>query len=179
MKNIYIEILYEKLKNILSDNFIGVLIESCALRLTLQNHDSPVDFKPFKDNRNLLIEPFELGWLTEITPSLAASYRDENRITDYAAMCVALILSTELIDFDFVEMAEKGDGVDCWFRQKGAIDFVARLEISGIRQANEVNSIHNRLKIKLKQTNQSDASNVPAYVSIIEFSQPEILYLLK
>ena len=179
MKNIYIEILYEKLKSVLSDNFIGVMIECCALRLTRQNHDSPVDFQPFKDSRNLLIEPLKLGWLTEITPSLAASYRNENGITDYAAMCIALILSTELIDFDFVEMAEKGDGVDCWFRQKGAIDFVARLEISGIRQANEVNSIQNRLKIKLKQTNQSDASHVPAYVSIIEFSQPEILYLLK
>lgn len=42
MKNIYIEILYEKLKNILSDNFIGVMIECCALRLTLQGHDSPL-----------------------------------------------------------------------------------------------------------------------------------------
>jgi hypothetical protein len=61
MKNIYIEILYEKFKNILSDNFIRVMIECCALRLTLQNHHSPIDFKPFTDNKNLLIAPFKLG----------------------------------------------------------------------------------------------------------------------
>jgi hypothetical protein len=179
MKNIHIETLYDKLKGILSDNFMGVMVECCALRLTLQGHASPVDLKPFKEDRNLLIESLKLGWITEITPNIVSSYRDENRITDYAAMCIAFIFSTEFIDFDYVEMAEKGDGVDCWLRRKDAVDFIARLEISGIRKANAMNSIQNRLKIKLKQTNQSDASNVPAYISIIEFSQPEILYLLK
>ena len=147
MKNIYIEILYEKLKNILSDNFIGVMIECCALRLTLQNHRTPVDFKPFTDSRNLLIEPLTLSWFTEITPSLAASYRDENKITDYAAMCIALILSSNLIDFDDVEVARQGEGVDFWLSQKDKIQPVARVEVSGIGAATPTNSVKNRSKI--------------------------------
>jgi hypothetical protein len=179
MKNIYIEILYERLKNILSDNFIGVMVECCALRLTLQNHDSPVDFKPFKDSRNLLIEPFKLGWFTVITPSLAASYREENRITDYAAMCMALILSSNFIDFDDVEVSRQGEGVDFWFSQKGKTGAIGRIEVSGISAATTTNSVKNRLKMKLTQTNQSDNSGVPVYIAIIEFSQPEALYILK
>ena len=146
MKNIYIEILHEKLKKSLSDNFTGVMIECCALRLTLQGYDSAVDFKPFKDSRNLLIEPFKLGWLTEITPSLAASYRDENKITDNAAMCIALILSLNLIDFDDVEVSRQGEGVDFWFSQKGKTGAIARVEVSGINAATMTNSVKNRLK---------------------------------
>jgi hypothetical protein len=179
MKNIHIEGLYETLKGVLSDNFIGIMVECCALRLTLQGHTTPVDLKPYEEDKNLFTESLKFNWNTEITPKLAASYRDENRTTDYAAMCVALILTAHLIGFDDVEMAEKGDGVDCWFRRNNSFDFVARLEISGIKKASDTNTIKNRFKMKLAQTNQSDASNVPAFVAIIEFSQPEALYISK
>lgn len=127
----------------------------------------------------MLIEPLKLGWLTEITPSLAASYRDENKITDNAAMCIALVLSSNLIDFDDVEVSRQGEGVDFWFSQKGKTSPVARVEVSGISAATTTNSVKNRLKMKLTQTNQSDNSGVPVYITIIEFSQPEALYILK
>jgi hypothetical protein len=179
MKNIHIEGLYETLKGVLSDNFIGIMVECCALRLTLQGHSTPVDLKPFEEDKNLLTETLKLNWNTEITPKLAASYRDENRTTDYAAMCIALLLTTHLIGFDDVEVSRQGEGVDFWFTQKGKTGANARLEVSGIGVANKANSIKNRLKIKLAQTNQSDQSGVPVYVSIIEFSQPEALYILK
>jgi hypothetical protein len=179
MKNIHIETLYDKLKGILSDNFIGVMVECCALRLTMQGHNSPVDLKPFEDGRNLLIESLKLSWITEITPNIVSSYRDENRMTDYAAMCIALLLSSELIDFDDVEVSRQGEGVDFWFSQNGKLGAVARVEVSGISVATTANSVKNRLKMKLTQTNQSDNSGVPVYIAIIEFSQPQALYILK
>lgn len=179
MNDIHIEMLYDKLKGILSDNFIGTMVECCVLRLTTQGHLSPVALTPFNDSRNLLLKPLKLNWITEIVPKFVASYRDENHTTDYAAMCIALILTSKIIGFDSIEMAEKGDGVDCWFGRNDTFDFIARLEISGIKKATETNTVKNRLKIKLIQTNQSDKSGIPAYVSIIEFTQPEALYILK
>jgi hypothetical protein len=94
-------------------------------------------------------------------------------------MCIALLLTAHLIGFDDVEVSRQGEGVDFWFTQKGKTGANARLEVSGIGIANKANSVKNRLKIKLTQTNQSDQSGVPVYVSIIEFSQPEALYILK
>jgi hypothetical protein len=179
MKNIHIEALYETLRGVLSDNFIGIMVECCALRLNTQGHTSPVDLKPFEDSKNLLTESLKLNWITEITPKLVASYRDENRTTDYAAMCIALILTAHLIGFDDVEVSRQGEGVDFWFTKKGESGANARLEVSGIGIANKVNSVKNRLKIKLTQTNQSDQSGIPVYITIIEFSQPEVLYILK
>ena len=176
MNDIHIEMLYSKLKGILSDNFIGTMVECCVLRLTTQGHISPVELTPFDD---LLLTPLKLNWTTEITAELLASYRDENRTTDYAAMCIALILASKLTDFEYVEVSRQGDGVDFWFIEKGRTGVSARLEVSGIKIASKANSIKNRLTIKLTQTNQSDKSGVPAYVSIIEFSQPEALYILK
>jgi hypothetical protein len=179
MNDIHIEMLYDKLKGILSDNFIGTMVECCVLRLTTQGHISPVELTPFNDSRNLLLKPLKLNWTTEITTKLAASYREENRITDYATMCIALILASKLTDFEYVEVSRQGDGVDFWFTEKDKTGVSARLEVSGIREASKANSVKNRLTIKLTQTNQSDKSGVPAYVSIIEFSQPEALYILK
>lgn len=158
---------------------MGVMIECCALRLTMQGHYAPVDIMPFNDSRNLLTESLKLRWITEITPNIVASYRDENRTTDYAAMCIALILSAELLDFDDIEVSRQGDGVDFWFTQKDKTNAIARLEVSGINTATKMNSVASRLKMKLTQTSQSDNSGVPAYISIIEFSQPQALYILK
>jgi hypothetical protein len=110
---------------------------------------------------------------------MVATYRDENRTTDHAAMCIALLLASRLTGFDDIETSKKGDGVDFWLSKGDNFDFVARLEVSGIKRENGSNTIKNRLKIKFPQTQQSDNSNVPAFVSIIEFSKPEALYILK
>ena len=47
----------------------------------------------------------------------------------------------------------------------------ARLEVSGIFQGGE-RPLEARFKKKVKQTNQSDSTRIPAYISIIEFSTP-------
>jgi hypothetical protein len=87
-------------------------------------------------------------------------------------------LASKLTGFDDVETSQKCDGVDFWLRNAN-FDLVARLEVSGIRRENGTNTVKNRLKVKLKQTEQSDNSKVPAVVAIIEFSKPEAVYILK
>ena len=179
MNSIKIEDLYGQLENILSPNFTGMMVECCALCLKSQNHSSPASLTSFDHKKNLMREALSLEWAIEITSKIILTYRDENRATDNAAMCIALLLASKLTGFDGVEASQKGDGVDFWFSKGDNMDLVARLEISGIRRENGTNTVKNRLKIKLEQTKQSDNSNVPAFVSIIEFSKPEALYILK
>lgn len=47
----------------------------------------------------------------------------------------------------------------------------ARLEVSGIFKGGQ-KPLETRFKKKIKQTNQSDSINIPAYISIVEFSTP-------
>jgi hypothetical protein len=179
MNSIKIEDLYGRLENILSPNFTGMMVECCAICLKSQNHSSPVILSSFEHKKNLIREALSLEWATEISSEMTSTYKDENRATDHAAMCIALLLASKITGFDGIESSEKGDGVDFWFTKGENLDFVARLEISGIRKENGTNTINNRLKIKISQTKQSDNSNVPAFVSIIEFSKPEAIYILK
>jgi hypothetical protein len=178
MNSIKIEDLYSQLEDILSEKFIGMMVECCALCLESQSHSSPIVLASFEDRKNLMRESLLLEWTTEVSPKILASNRDENRATDNAAMCIALLLASKLTGFDDVETSQKGDGVDFWLRNAN-FDLVARLEVSGIRRENGTNTVKNRLKVKLKQTEQSDNSKVPAVVAIIEFSKPEAVYILK
>ena len=52
----------------------------------------------------------------------------------------------------------------------------ARLEVSGIAQETENNTIGNRFSKKVQQVSASDTTNVPAYISIVEFSSPKALF---
>lgn len=179
MNSIRIEDLYGQLENILSPSFTGMVVECCALCLKSQSHSSPTILASFEHKKNLMRETLLLEWTTEISSKILSTYRDENRATDNGTMCIALLLASKLTGFDGVEASQKGDGVDFWFSKGNDFDFVARLEVSGIRKENGTNTIKNRLKIKLDQTKQSDNSNIPAFVSIIEFSKPEAAYILK
>ena len=95
------------------------------------------------------------------------------------ALPISLLIAAQLTDFKYVEASKIGDGIDFWLSKTDEFDFFARLEVSGIHKTTKENSIKRRLKIKLTQTNQSDSTNIPVYICIIEFSKPQILYIKK
>lgn len=51
----------------------------------------------------------------------------------------------------------------------------ARLEVSGILKGND-SMLRNRHAAKVEQTRKSDSMHLPAYVSVIEFSQPKAVF---
>ena len=179
MDSIKIEDLYSRLEGILSDHFTGVMVECCTLCLQSQGHSSPMVLTSHDHKQNMIGGDITLDWSTEITAKILSTYRDENRVTDHGAMCIALLLASKLTEFDDIETSQKGDGVDFWFSKGEDIDMSARLEVSGIRKENGTNTVKNRLRIKFSQTAQSDNSNIPVFVSIIEFSKPEAIYISK
>ena len=92
--------------------------------------------------------------------------------------CVLAIHETE---YTIIERSCKGDGFDYWmgYRDDMLLNRVARLEISGILKESSSNTVEKRLQIKKKQTEQSDSCCLPAYISIVEFSELKAIFVKK
>lgn len=164
----------------LSKNLIGVLMERCITRCCLQGKQSGSLLNKYEDTRNLYTEPYLLEWDTEFTEKLKKTHQDVNKTTEDAAVFLSLSLVLELTEYKYFEVSEGNNGIDYWLR-KGSdeLEFSARLEISGINKKKQTNNIKTRTNSKIKQTELSDKSNLPAYISIVEFSELEALIFEK
>ena len=122
-----------------------------------------------------------LHWEDYYDECIERSWKEINYCTDHAAVCVSCVLAIHETDYTIVERSCKGDGFDYWLGYKDDVLFshAARLEISGILQESATNTVEKRLKAKIRQTEQSDATCLPAYISIIEFGTPKAIFLQK
>jgi hypothetical protein len=145
--------------------------------LSEENQKSGLILKVETDDKE---QTFRIEWTTEITPHLIGATRDEERTTEWAAMGLALLLVRELTDYPYICTSHKKTGID-FFLSKSATEMNrdARLEISGIRKESLTNTIKRRLVIKKRQTEPSDALNMPVFISITEFSQPKSVFVKK
>ncbi len=103
-------------------------------------------------------------------------WNNDDEATEYGACAIASLLAPELSGLQVVERAKKGTGFDYWLGPTDDSDSLfqsrARLEVSGIRAGAKA-AIASRVRKKLRQTERSDSSLLPAVVVIVEFSQPE------
>ena len=119
---------------------------------------------------------YTLSW----TPATAQGHRawQHNQATEWGAAGVAVLLARSETPFTVVEAAIQGTGIDYWLGEESDITFQrkARLEISGIRPEGGAmvsdGTIAGRVREKLQQTVQSDNTNTPAYVIVVEFGRP-------
>jgi hypothetical protein len=99
--------------------------------------------------------------------------------TEDGAAGVAILAMSALTGLTVRERAIKNTGVDYWLGDDGASDDdlpfqnLTRLEISGILTSSPQNTVDRRVAQKLAQTDPTDAV-APAYVAVVEFSQPRI-----
>ncbi len=73
-----------------------------------------------------------------------------------------------------VERSRKGTGFDYWFGERDDDDLFQnkiRFECSGILNGDEA-VISARVRQKLDQVSASRVTKTPAYVSVVEFSEP-------
>jgi len=150
-----------------------LLCEASAFCFADQLHESGIELKVGGVNRS-----FYVCWDSKITDQTRSSFADRDEVTEYGAVGVAILLILEIEnELTIVSRSAKGTGFDYWLGKKEQqLPFsmgAARLEISGIMARNKTNTIKRRLEIKQKQTKQSDASRLPAYIVIVEFSVPE------
>ncbi len=163
----------------LDEDFCRTMFKSCVFRLTEMGHQSGIMLHPYSSKKNLQKEPISLEWSIEVTRQAQNTFQDENRTTDFAAMCIAMSLSFVLAKFRYVTVAQVGTGIDFWLTNDELCEKVeARLEVSGIRKATPLNLVSKRLKVKENQVKKSTGSGNPAYIAIVEFSKPEAIFCL-
>ena len=71
------------------------------------------------------------------------------------------------------KQSQKRTGFDYWLGEgkEEGVQGLARLEVSGILRGTK-GQINQRLKEKMRQTQKSDNLKIPAYIVIVDFSQP-------
>jgi hypothetical protein len=106
-----------------------------------------------------------------VDDQMVRAFKDPQEATEFGAEGIAISLVSELTSFQAVERAVTGTGIDYWLANKDddELNFAARLEVSGIQSGGEVER-KNRVRGKLKQTDQSDDRRIPAMVIVVEFS---------
>lgn len=116
-----------------------------------------------------------LDWNTVVNKN---GYKEKKKFTEKGAEALSFFLAIEFTEYEILEESEIGTGVDYWLgygedheKYDPLNFFSARLEISGILRETTTNSFSKRITEKKKQTNASNSTGIPAYVSVIEFSK--------
>jgi hypothetical protein len=146
------------------------LFESCVVCLTRQNHNSAGTTFEIKGDKTITST---LIWDNIFDDQLDRTWKDQFYATEHGAVCIAILLALKLTDYTIIEKSARKNGFDYWLGEKDDILFQkkARLEISGVFQGTE-KDVKKRYNVKVKQTEQSDSLKIPAYIGIVEFSNP-------
>jgi hypothetical protein len=122
-------------------------------------------------------EVVTLKWEDYSDDVILRTYADMQYTTEHGAACLSIMLTTAFTSYTVIERSRKGTGFDYWLGDRDSVLFQrkARLEVSGILQGDD-NAMTNRYNAKAIQTEQSDDTKLPAYISIIEFSRPKAIY---
>ncbi|MBI3467476.1 MAG: hypothetical protein HY000_31085 [Planctomycetes bacterium] len=120
---------------------------------------------------------YELS-MPRVTDEMRRAHHDLQRATEFGACGVALLLAREVTGLTAIQQSRKGTGFDYWLgpadqpRDLLVFQNSARLEVSGILEGTDKQIIA-RLKQKLRQSEPSDATRLPAYAVVVEFGRPQ------
>lgn len=165
-------IVIEQLKDfsyVPSKKLCEMLAEAAAICLDYHQHAQNIELKIEGDLSGILA----LKW-DNTNQQIQRSWDDLSEATEYGATCLAIWIIEKMTNLKVIGRSQKKTGIDFWLGNKDdefPFRKAARLEISGILQSKR-GKINQRLKEKGIQSNKSDDSNLPAYIIVIEFSQP-------
>jgi len=162
----------------------GVHMEACVWCLLECGHSNGVHLKVTEQQNGLCY--YRLFW-PENEVDIEAINRTYNKDDgpEDGAVAIALLLIREKTDYTAVRRSVTRTGIDYWLGYKSVLDnqiFAresSRLEVSGILKQNRSNKLKYRIEKKLEQTKRSDYSSFPAYVVVVEFSQPKAEMILR
>ena len=143
------------------------MAEAGSVCLEGQGHSSGVSLRLQGDADH----SHELRWPT-VTDQIRRSWADEQEATEEGAAGIALLLIRQETSYSANSRSRKRTGIDFWLgSDPDVLITTARLEVSGILQG-DASTIMTRVREKKRQTEQSDDSGLPVYVSVVEFSAP-------
>jgi len=146
--------------------------EAVAVCLESQKHQDPVRLVV----RRIVWPQYALSW-PALTDTMRRAYEDLERATELGAYGVAILLVRDRTGLTAIRQSRKGTGFDYWLGPDRTDDQLvfqnaARLEVSGILSGTDSQFL-TRMKQKLKQTQASDSSGLPAYACVVEFGRPQ------
>ena len=144
--------------------------EAAAVCLDVQGHQSGKILAVEGD----LTGQFELIW-SKVSQQMKDSRSDMEDTVESGAYCLAMLVIEKMTKLKVTKQSQKRTGFDYWLGDTQGIGMqgLARLEVSGILKGTK-GQINQRLKEKVEQTKKSDNLNIPAYIVIVEFSQPRL-----
>lgn len=153
------------------------LYENSVVALHNSGHPSPVTLRM----EGLRTEPFSLSWDDTFDDQMRRTYADEQSVTERAAVAVSVMLALRTTAYTVIERSRRGTGFDYMLGDNDDPLFMpkARLEVSGIMRETDGNTLSTRFQQKAAQTDRSDATRLPAYVSVVEFSTPKAKFDIK
>lgn len=176
--NFTLEELTEAVK-LFSTHQCSFLTENCIVALESCNHKSGCKLEILGDKTDAAL----LEWSTEVK---TAGYQEPRKYVEHGATAISFLLAQSFTEYRILEEATYGTGFDYWLGyDKNHVKYnpsnflSARLEISGILRETPQNTLIERVKLKREQTNVSDSSKLPAYISVVEFSQPKVYFAKK
>lgn len=152
------------------------LAENCIVALENRNHHTGVTMEISGDYPQTM----NLNWVTKVNTQ---GYKERKKFTEKGAEAMSFFLAINLTDYEVVEESSIGTGIDYWLGYDESHQnfdpnnfFQARLEISGILSETKTNSVQSRVRSKSLRTKRSDSIGIPAYISIVEFSNPKAYF---
>jgi hypothetical protein len=172
-RRLKIEDLY-KATPVIPAGAVGFYKENCMVCFNSQEHKSGVKLEVSHLGQSHV---FEVIWDGEVTHQLLRAYQDDNKITDFAACTIALMLVTELSDYVAIQQSSVGTTIDYYLVSKEdsqddtlIFNHSAYLEISGIRHENPSNTVEGRIREKKQRLKKPE--NKPTLISVVEFGRP-------
>lgn len=154
------------------DDAVGYYKQKCMVCFHNQGHESGVWLVVEYRNSNEIIK---VCWSGEVTDEILRAWADLRQATFDAASAMALLLVREFTEFTAIRQAAIGTTVDYYLARQEPVDDlifndVSRLEVSGILQENEGNTVESRVREKLRRLEPE--RDLPALIVVVEFSQP-------
>lgn len=157
----------------------GVHMEASVWCLSTCGHGNDVPIL-VNDRHDQSQETYLICW-PENEVDIDAINRAYNRedAVELGTVAIALLLVREKTEYSAIRRSVTSTGIDYWLAsandEKDQIfsHESARLEVSGILRKSRTNRVAYRVNQKQKQTERSDYTSFPAFVVVVEFSQPE------
>jgi len=111
----------------------------------------------------------------EVNNQMKRTWGDEEFTTEQGAYGVAFLVASGEMNVKAIEKSKKKTGIDYWLGTENSFLFQnkVRLEVSGIRNGT-TQQLDQRFETKMKQSEKSDGTQLPALIVIVEFSTPKI-----
>ena len=128
------------------------------------------------------LDEVELVWTQPLTDDDRRNWGAPRLAVEHAAEGIAWLIIYRFTRYTIIKRSHIGSGIDFWLGDQDDVDQLefnqrkARLEVKGRLDPASDSVVRSLVAQALAQTERSDASGLPAFVIVADFSEP-IIYM--